>query len=157
VSSSASARDRRWRHEFATDQKDRTMSSRRLNLSTEKRRARLHLPIDRPDRRETPNTIKEPISVLGRSLSAFTSDSHGNSTLIEDPFMRLTTLTYTANGGVLSITDLNNHTTTIQDHSQDRVTTPDRGRHQRSLGGEPQDRKERQPHRLEPPNGATST
>jgi len=115
------------------------MNSRRLNLSTEKRRARVYLPIARPDRRETPNTITEPISVLGASLSEFTSDSQDNNTVIEDPYIRLTTLTYTANGGVLSITDANNHTTTIPYHSQDRVTTPDRGRHQHSPGCEPQD------------------
>jgi len=55
---------------FATDHKDRTMSSRRLSF-TEKRRARLRLQVDRLDRLETRNTITEPISVLGLSLSTY--------------------------------------------------------------------------------------
>jgi len=49
------------------------MSSRRLSC-TEKRRARrnrLAMKVDRLDRLETRNTITEPISILGLSLSAF--------------------------------------------------------------------------------------
>ena len=43
--------------------------SRRLSF-TEKRRARLGLKVDRLDQLETRNTITEPISLLGLSLSA---------------------------------------------------------------------------------------
>ncbi|HKI17446.1 MAG TPA: hypothetical protein VKA15_06180, partial [Isosphaeraceae bacterium] len=48
------------------------MSSRRRNFITEKRRACLRLQVAL-DRLETRNTITEPISVLGLSLSAFGS------------------------------------------------------------------------------------
>ena len=54
----------------STSWTDRTMSSRRLSF-TEKRRAKLVRSVAQLDRLETRNTITEPISVLGLSLSAF--------------------------------------------------------------------------------------
>ena len=55
---------------LVTHSKDRTMSRRKLSF-TERRRARLAMKWDRLERLESKQTITEPISVAGLSISAF--------------------------------------------------------------------------------------